>query len=248
MCNSCVKYFAFLGLAIVGLASRSEAGPIVTVPPGLVPGDTYRLVFTTSTTMDAVSTNIGVYNSFVTTAADSVAALMKLDATWTVIGSTATVSAIQNIGASGATTGIYDLAGTEVADNTSGLFSGGNLLAPISITQTGGSATDFLVSTGTTAYGLSDTHLGPLGNTTIRNCYALACVQTGYVDSNQHSLPTGWWIASNNANVPSNKNHFYAISSVLTVADAPEPGSMVPAGLGAAILLAAARRKRRPAA
>ena len=40
-------------------------GRILTVPPGLKPGDKYRLVFVTSATRDAKSENIGDYNTFV---------------------------------------------------------------------------------------------------------------------------------------------------------------------------------------
>ena len=59
-----------LAVAVAGIASRSDAA-IITVPPGLNPGDTYRLVFVTSLTRDAVSSDIGVYNDFVSTAAAS---------------------------------------------------------------------------------------------------------------------------------------------------------------------------------
>ena len=60
-----------MALAIAGIASRLYADPII-VPPGLNPGDKYRLVFVTSTTTDATSPDISYYNSFVTNVADDV--------------------------------------------------------------------------------------------------------------------------------------------------------------------------------
>ena len=58
-------------LAVVGIAARSDASTL-TIPPGLNAGDTYRLVFVTSNTTTATSTNIADYNAFVTSAADAV--------------------------------------------------------------------------------------------------------------------------------------------------------------------------------
>jgi len=69
---------------------------IVISPPGLNIGDQYRLVFVTSGTRNAQSSNIADYNSFVTAQANQNAVLSALNTTWTVIGSTATVDARDN--------------------------------------------------------------------------------------------------------------------------------------------------------
>lgn len=60
------------------------------------PGDTYRLVFVTSTTTTATSTDIGTYNAFVQGVANA-AGLGSV--TWNAVGSTATVDARDNVGA-----------------------------------------------------------------------------------------------------------------------------------------------------
>lgn len=56
-------------LSIVGLLfvtlEQASAGPITIVPSSLSPGDTYRLAFLTSDTIDATSADINVYNNFV---------------------------------------------------------------------------------------------------------------------------------------------------------------------------------------
>ena len=94
---SIVKNVGPLVLAVVGIASRVDAG-IITVPPGLAPGSQYRLAFETADTYNAESSSIGVYNSEVNTEADAVAALAALGTTWLVIGSTDAVFASDNIG------------------------------------------------------------------------------------------------------------------------------------------------------
>ncbi len=81
----------YLLLAGMGIASLAQASG-VTVPPGLSPGDTYRLVFFTGDTTTATSTNIADYNAFVTAEADSVVALADLGAIWTVLASTESVN------------------------------------------------------------------------------------------------------------------------------------------------------------
>ncbi len=62
------------------------------------PGDFYRLAFVTSTTRDAVPTDIADYNAFVTATAEAVPELLALGTTWSVIGSTASVDARDNTG------------------------------------------------------------------------------------------------------------------------------------------------------
>ena len=54
-------------LILAGLlgATMAAQGAVTTVPTGLNIGDQYRLVFVTSTTRDAASTDISVYNTFV---------------------------------------------------------------------------------------------------------------------------------------------------------------------------------------
>ena len=75
----------------------------------------------TSDTTTAFSTNIADYNTFVISEANSVLALFDLGATWTVIGSTDSVSAATNIGTT--TSGIYTLDGNQVATSTTALFN-----------------------------------------------------------------------------------------------------------------------------
>jgi len=101
----------------------SSAAPI-TVPTGLNPGDQYRLVFVTSTTRDATSSDIEDYNAFVTSVANSVPELAALGTTWHAIGSTVDVSARDNTGTNPASTGvpIYRLDNIRLANNNPDLW------------------------------------------------------------------------------------------------------------------------------
>ena len=77
LCVSHARRFApliLLGVLPAILTSPALA-EIISVPPGLEPGDQYRLAFVTSTTMVATSTDIATYNDFVTASAESSAPL-----------------------------------------------------------------------------------------------------------------------------------------------------------------------------
>ena len=89
-------------LATLGISGAAQAAILL---PSLNPGDQYRLVFVTSGTRDATSSNIADYNNFVNDAAhastDLNTALTAAGFTpsainWTAIASTATTSAKVN--------------------------------------------------------------------------------------------------------------------------------------------------------
>lgn len=113
-------------LASLGFSTASDAA-IVTVPTDLAPGSQYRLVFVTSTTRDATSTNISDYNTFVDNTAKATGSLLNnVNTTWKAIGSTASVNAIDNTNTPTSVTGIpiYLVDGTRIADNYADLWDG----------------------------------------------------------------------------------------------------------------------------
>lgn len=228
-----VKNLGLLVLVVVGIASRANADTIIyTVPPGLAPGDTYRLVFVTSETTEttAASTNIADYNAFVTGVADAVPALAALGATWTVIGSTEAVSAVTNIGDPSGS--IYDLDGLEVAASTAALFntSAVGLLNPIDIDQYGDIVYDVIWS-GTTSTGLTYS-TAALGD---------ADPVVGLTSQTNQDFLTAFYAPFNNQTYTS----VYAISSELTVPTTPEPATIGLFALGGALSLLARRQRSR---
>ena len=97
---------AVVGWGAVIVAPHGASAAIVTTPTDLSFGDQYRLAFVTSTTRDPTSSDIGVYNMFVTTAANTQADLVALGTTWTAIGSTFTTDARDNTGTNPSSTGV----------------------------------------------------------------------------------------------------------------------------------------------
>ena len=144
------RILATLALALVAVANQSQAEAL----SALSAGSPYILVFVTSDTINAMSSTIGDYNTFVTTEANLNPALMALGTTWSVIGSTPDTNAIANIG-SNPDIPIFDVNGNQIAvnDTTSGLFSG-SLLNPI-LYDENGVANPTNVWTGTNAGGMT---------------------------------------------------------------------------------------------
>ena len=116
-----MKLALFLGCA--GISSAFGIA-IVTVPPGLNPGDTYRLVFVTDATTNAISGDIATYNSFVTAQANLAPELVDLATAWKIIGSTIAISARDNTGTTLAGVPIYGLDGTRIDGLGGGLWRG----------------------------------------------------------------------------------------------------------------------------
>ena len=237
--------------AVAGIASRLEAGPIVTVPTGLAPGSQYRLAFitaftygsVTNGTYQATSSSIATYNNDVANEAAQITELNGLGATWSAIASTDAVSASANIGASPASVGIYLLDGTTlVANGTgttgSGLFSG-TLLARLNYTDIGTS----IITTNQSNWVWTGSHTD--GTSYLGRAMGDSPVQVGLPG---YANTVAW--LDDVGYAPPDSLPLYAISSVLTVQGAseptPEPATTALAALGLASLFAALRlRKQR---
>jgi hypothetical protein len=213
-------------IAVCLLAAVAAISPFpalaqpITVPTGLNPGDQYRLAFVTFGGLLPGSPNIGDYNAFVTTQANSVPQLAALGTTWSAIGTTTAVNAYDNTHTHpGIDAGypLYNLAGDLVISSTLGLWSS-NLSAPIDVTQSGDTIT-VAVWTGTLPAGNNNLG-GQLGNP------ELGLVIVGISDRTN----VGDWISVTED--PTTFNSLYAMSGVLTVV--PEPSTLVLACLAAA--------------
>jgi hypothetical protein len=228
---SIVKNVGLLVLAVVGIASRADAG-IITVPPGLAPGSQYRLVFETTETYNAESTSISTYNMEVDAAAGAVVALDALGTTWRDIGSTASENAINNIGINPGVP-IYDLGGhliaTDAGTGAGGLFSGTLQYPPC--TAEDGTCTLVFAWTG------SDS----IGNTAPGNGLGTSEPEYGATGKTD-----AYWIAYGIGG-SDDMQALYGISGILTVPSAtPEPattGMVIAAG---ALMFFAGRRNHRP--
>ena len=231
---------AFATLGISGIAEAFQL-----IPSGLSPGNQYRLVFVTDGTIQATSTDINTYNTFVDNEAHTSTILndaftnVGIDPasiTWKVIGSTASVNAINNTSTNTVDTSvpIYGLDGKLIAFGNSDLWDGD--ICPhipaagiichdggISMSQSG----HYLfgdVWTGTLSSGVawSEPNLGPLGSVpvTIGSSYGTNVTWIRYGSD----FGPGF-------NGPVAFRPLYGISSVLTVptptATTPEPSSLL---------------------
>ncbi len=181
----------------------------------VAPGETFRWVFLTSTITQPSSSDIGYYNSYVNAAAGAAGTSITgvlgkssiADIDWKAIGSTSSVDASVNIGATDS--GIFTPLGVLVANGTEDLFDG-STLAPINVTQLGVVIDAGRVFTGTNADGTRSPDR-PLG--------AGPFVLGGYA-----SLKDSQWIAGANFYFGSSQR-YYAISEELTAAVVPLPGA-----------------------
>ncbi len=202
------------------------AADFMIVPPGLSPGTQYRLVFVTSGTRNAVSSNIEDYNAFVTSQANQVPSLVSLGTTWHAIGSTFSVHASDNTGTNPSSLGVpvYNLGGASVAASNVDLWDG-SLLAPIMFDQTGASQLTATAWTGSLTNGNRDIELF-FGDT--------------FVITGSPGSTTDLWIEGQ-ANNPAGAHSLYAISGILLAV--PEPSSLMLVGFATFGAFITCRRK-----
>lgn len=235
--NLCNKLTWCIPLALLLLfPGISSAIPIVTVPSGLAPGDTYRLVFETSTVVDPTSSGIADYNDFVTAAANSSAELAALGTTWTAIASTESINASTNTATDPSVDGvgapIFSIGGSEVASGNSDLWDG-TIDSPIDVDETGSTRFGF-VYTGTDLDGTADpSHF--LGQS------------AGYGNGiGMAGVTSGSWIAVGSSATSGALLPMYGMSDVLTVpSSVPEPSTQVLLGFALIGLIGFSRKGRK---
>jgi hypothetical protein len=238
-----LRLFGVLCTTLFMLVAGSASAAVVTVPVGLNPGDMYRLVFVTSSTRNATSTNIADYNAFVTGVANTQVELLGLGTTWSAIGSTSTVDARDNTGTNPSTDGagvpIYLLDGSLFVQNNADLWNAtvarNNSL---SVQQDGVSISGAaFVWTGTWHDGTAATPNSFGGG----NCSSVSfdCVEVGFtsaIDCN--------WVGCNVIDQRNSSYRLYGMSDILTVAPVPVPAGVWLFGSGLIGLIGIARRKK----
>ncbi len=219
----------FIAGAFLVLCSQAFVkASLVLTPPTLNAGSQYRLVFSTSTTIQATSTNIATYNTFVNSVAASNLQLSGIS--WTAIASTPDVDARDNTNTNpfidGAGVPIYNLAGSRLALGYADLWDA-TLENPVGVDEFANPTTTD-VWTGTGIFGEEDFNTLGLG---------LAIVTAGKVTQSNASWIRGATLANTGQALS-----IYAVSSVLTV-PIPEPTTGLLLGLAVGAWAAGRRRQ-----
>jgi hypothetical protein len=230
----CLRILLFLGAW--SLVSWANAD-VITTPTDLNPGDQYRLVFVTSGVINATSSDIATYNTFVNNAA-AASPLSSLGATWFALGSTATVNARNNtqMTVSDVDTPIYLINDTRVANNVTQFWNTTPLLAAPNRTELD-TVPSLLSGTGQARIWTGTRHPGT--NTSNR-------LGEGVVINGDANFLDVWIARLDNTN-PSAQYHMLAVSEVLTVGSAavPEPSSFALLSLGVFSVIRCQRRKQK---
>ena len=201
--------------------ARPAAADIsIDAPSGLIPGQTFRIIFVTDGTTTAASTAIGDYNTFVSKDATTEAGGGSVTyegkpLKWAAVISTATVSAIDNVLQLGSPVFMASGVGVAISDtlNSGGLWSGQPLGSPINQDLLGKTTGFPFAWTGTDEHGAQ--YFG----------YAMGTNTPENGDLNDRSR-----VWDSGTSVQSNSYPIYGISQQLTVPafapSTPEPASL----------------------
>ena len=193
------------------VAAGQAATNVITVPPGLNPGDPYRLVFITKDKIfTATSPSISTYDASVTSQANKSVELVALGTNWRVIGSTSSVDAKVHTDTDDSPAGangvpIYRLDGMIVANDYDDLWDG-SIQNPLYVAQDGtvlNTCCGTWTGTRTDGTGISGDELG--------------APDLGVVDGAPNGTATNWIQTSPYS--ATSLQYLYAISEVLTVFD-----------------------------
>ena len=172
------------------------------VPDGIEPGDSFRLLFVTSATRNASSSDIADYNAHVQDAAGGNDSLKSFKGQFTALISTAAVNIKDNSATTGTGAPIHWLSGEKVADDYADLYDG-DWDSVSGMTETGSSYT-----------GLVWTGGNGRGETSGQRYAGASEVRLG--DLSDPTLP----LSSSTAKASSESYPLYALSPVISVAEA----------------------------
>ncbi len=214
--SSLTVFLVLTATAVIPLwvqaAVLSEGDPLI--PPGLGVGESFHLAFVTDSAGKAKSADIGVYNDFVQTDANTSTILGVPELTWKVIGSTLSVDARDNalVGGGPGTDNspVYRLDHVKLANGYDSMWDG-DLAATLSTNQNGqsptpGSGLGSWTFTGSKATGVVDAD-APLGEFPFET-------RVGYFDQ----MPAIW--IEGHSPGWGNTLRFYALSEQLFIESA----------------------------
>ena len=200
----------FLALLLLYFSSANAS---LVVPVGLNPGDTYHVIFVSSTIRDAISSNIADYDAHVQAAADAAGIGTSIGVNWLALGSTESISAKDHLAPAftDPTAPIYNQNGDLISATFLDLWDG-TLDAPV-LYDEHQVALDNPVWTGTDFFG-NNGFWPELG--------ALLSGTASYAQSSR--MDSGWILIDDV--LKGAHLSLYGVSGVLTVSQVPLPAAV----------------------
>ena len=198
------------------------------VPSGLGAGDSFRLLFISTSDRDASSSDIAVYNTFVQNLVDTNGHddIKAHSATFRMLGSTEEVDARDNTGTTGTGVPIYWLGGAKVADDYADFYDGGWDQEATGASETGASVVignNTKIWTGSAQDGTEAFHASLGTSRALGNAGNHWVMQGSPNGSDSAHGP----IASNTASRTGNR-YLYGLSGVFTVDASLDPVNTPP--------------------
>ena len=191
-------------------------------PAGLGPGDSFRLLFISSTKRNATSPDIADYNTFVQDrAAAGHPAIQAYSSGFRVVGCTEDVDARDNTATTGTGVPIYWLNGPKIADDYADFYDGSwdNESDDDDRDENGTNSVNTTPMANNAFTGCEDD--GTLaGATTVIRALGLGPARIGRLNS---STPARNPISGFNNDTLTNTRPFYGLSAVFTIAAPPPP-------------------------
>ena len=220
---------------VLALGIVADARADIMTPPGLQPGQQFRIVFVTAATTSATSRSLSTYDAVVSgdAAAGGLATYNGSPVIWEAIGSTPTVNAITRLPADGVPLFLPD--GSLVAPTGAALWNtlSTPLIHPIIEHANGVMDSGHFAWTGTDPTGVGQ-FLNELGR--------------GRVGTGGDTFADSSWVDTGFSSSGGVARPLYGFSSVLTV-PVPEPGTLALAlvGIGGLVGTHLDRRRRKAA-
>ena len=217
--------------AVVEVVDTTVPSDWSLIPAGLTTGDTFRLIFLSSTKRNASATDIATYNTFIQTrAAAGHTDIQAYSDGFTAVGCTADADAVGNTGTFGVGVPIYWLSGAKVADDYADFYDGDWDEEAAEKNELGANGLDTIQSANYPLTGCDDD--GTVTYSALGQSYGLGTSESVVTVGRPDSSDTGHGPIAGSLTDPATNRPMYGLSAVfeVTAAEVPSDWSLIPTG------------------
>ena len=217
--------------AVVEVVDTTVPSDWSLIPAGLTTGDTFRLIFLSSTKRNASATDIATYNTFIQTrAAAGHTDIQAYSDGFTAVGCTADADAVGNTGTFGVGVPIYWLSGAKVADDYADFYDGDWDEEAAEKNELGANGLDTIQSANYPLTGCDDD--GTVTYGALGQSYGLGTSESVVTVGRPDSSDTGHGPIAGSLTDPATNRPMYGLSAVfeVTAAEVPSDWSLIPTG------------------